>query len=188
MKITDTISVNPGKDALGHVESKSANILRASVLGKEAQSLSLSQIMFPSVNSGLNEFKKYDVPLRTIFATVLIVTGLTLLTAGTSLHSLGLGIPSLCFGAFLALGFLTRPVMLGASIYYCVCGALSIRSGATDITLFSLMFGCLIFAVVGAGKYSCDTLIRNFIKSSRIHTEKKRKEDMMGYKAFHHAR
>lgn len=186
MKISDTISVNPGKTALGHVDS-SSSILRNPVLGAEtSHHFDLVKVLFPASKSGLSEFRKYDVPLRTIFATILIVTGITILTIQSEIHSIGFAICTLCFGALLAIGMFTRPLMLGASLYYCIIGALTLRSGNVDMTIFALMFGCLIFALVGAGKYSCDTLIRQGIIRHKRNNEKKRKENMMSYKVFHH--
>lgn len=185
MKISDTISVNPGKTTLGHVETPST-LFRTQVLGKETTRVSVSKVLFPTTGAGLAEYKKYDVPLRTIFATILIVTGLSILTAVGGIHGTAFAICCLCFGGCLALGFLTRPVMLGAAVFYCISGALAIRANTVDMGVFSLMFGCIIFAVIGSGKYSCDMLIRKAIRKYRKSADKKRKEDMMGYKAFHH--
>lgn len=186
MKITDTISVNPGKTALGHVENSSDSIFRSHVLGTETnRTLNLTSFLFPSCASGTTEFRKYSVPLRTIFSTILIVTGLTILTHSPSGTAIAYVVCTLSFGGFLALGLLTRPLMAAASIFYCIAGALSIRAGVTDMNTFALMFGCAIFCATGAGKYSCDTLIRKSIRNHKIKSEKKRIENMMGYKAFH---
>ena len=184
MKTTEVISVNPGKTALGHVEDQSSSIFRSQIIGVEnIHHIDMISFLFPTANAGVSEYKKYDAPLRTLFATILIVTGLSLLT--TSAHMVGFAICTLCFGSFLALGLLTRITMLGAAIFYCIFGALSIRAGVTDITSFSLMFGCLVFAVAGSGKYSCDTLIRKAVSHHNHLKENKRRESLMGYKAFH---
>ena len=187
MKISDTISVNPRKETLGHVESPSSSIFRSSVLGAESaqHQVDFIKILFPSALAGTNELRKYDVPVRTIFATILLVTGITILESPLGFHGIGFAVTTLCFGTLLALGLMTRPVMLGASIYYCISGALALRSGAADMTVFSLMFGCLIFAFIGSGRYSCDTLIRTCIKRHKKSKERKREESMMSYKAFH---
>lgn len=189
MKVTDTISVNPGKTTLGHSESTS-NIFRSNILETTGvnQTHDLLKILFPSYSVGVNEYKKYSVPLRTLFATILIVTGIIMLEASFDIHGGGFAICSLCFGGFLALGLLTRPVMAAASVYYCIIGALMLRAGVTDMTVFTLMFGCLIFCIIGAGKYSCDTLLRHSILHHRAVSKKKRKENMMSYKAFHQVR
>ena len=189
MKLTDTISVNPGKETLGHIENPST-IFRSPVINSKTSksSIELTKVLFPSYNLSSVEFKKYAVPLRTLFSTILIVTGISFLTNQIPLNEMGIAICSLCFGSLLACGLLTRLVMAGASIYYCIIGALLLRSGVIDMTAFTLMFGCLIFCVTGAGKYSCDTLIRKFIMRHRIQMEDKRKSDMMSYKAFHHVR
>ena len=184
MKITDTISVNPSKTALGHVETSTSSIFRSQVLGveKSTHSVNLLKILFPSCEAGMSEYRKYAVPLRTLFATILIVTGITLIETSVSI---GFAICSLCFGTLLALGLFTRPLMLGAAVYYCILGAISLRTGTPDLSLFSLMFGCLIFAIIGSGKYSCDTFIRHNILLHRRNNERKRKEMRMSYKAFH---
>ena len=183
MKISDTISVNPSKTTLGHVET-SSTIFRTRVIDNHSTSNSfdLFKVMFPGWSAGVLEYKKYAVPLRTVFATILIVSGIVLLESSLSIP---LAVCSLCFGVFLALGLFTRPVMLGAATFYCITGALMLRAGEIDMNVFSLMFGCLIFAVIGGGKYSCDTLIIHYIMRHRKNTEQKNKDNYMGYKAFH---
>lgn len=187
MKATDTISVNPSKTALGHVEASASSIFRSTVLNAEpaSHSVNILKVLFPSTNAGVSEYKKYEVPLRTLFATILIVTGITLLEMSVAP---AIAICSLCFGGCLAIGLFTRPVMLGASVYYCISGALALRSGQVEMTTFCLMFGCVLFAILGSGKYSCDTLIKNAIVRSRKNVERKRKESCMGYKAFHNVK
>lgn len=186
MKISDTISVNPGKTALGHVDS-SSTILRNPVLGAETTGhFDLVKILFPASKAGVSEFSKYEVPLRTLFCTILIVTGITILTNPSGMHDAAFAICTICFGGLLALGILARPIMLGASIFYCISGALALRSGIVDMNVFALMFGCLVFTVAGAGKYSCDSLIRHEILHHKRNKENKRKENLMSYKAFHH--
>ena len=187
MKITDTISVNPSKTAMGHVDTPASTIFRSQIIGTEPQAhtIDLVKVIFPSCSTGMSEFRKYEVPLRTLFATILIVVGITMLTSLHSISATPFAICTLVFGAFLALGFLTRPLMAAAAIFYCVMGALSIRSGSPDISVFSLMFGCLVFCVSGAGKYSCDTLLRKSINRHKNTSIKKKSNDLMGYKAFH---
>lgn len=187
MKITDTISVNPSKNALGHVESPSSTIFRTPVAGvsSESHSVDLLKLVFPATGAGISEYKKYEVPLRTLFATILIVTGISLLSVSAGMHSIGFAVCALCFGAFLALGLFTRPVMIGAAVFYCISGALSLRAHTPDIAVFSLMFGCLIFGILGAGKYSCDTIIRSAILRHKKVATLKSKENYLGYKAFH---
>ena len=187
MKISDTISVNPAKNTLGHQEVANSPLFRSQVLGATSghENINITKILFPTALASSSEFRKYEVPLRTLFATLLIVVGISSLQAS---QSVGMAIVSLCFGAFLALGLFTRPVMLGAAIYYCISGALALRAGEVNMTLFTLMFGCLVFAVVGSGKYSSDTLIRGWLIKHKKAAAKKREEEMMGYKAFHHAK
>lgn len=188
MKISDTISVNPGKETLGNI--KASSIFRKQVLGTNdsSQQFDLVKVLFPSASTGMNEYKKYELPLRTVFATILIVAGLTMLSVPYGIYDSWFAICTLCFGGLLALGFLTRPVMAGAAVFYCITGAVALRTGVADITIFLLMFGCAIFCLTGSGKYSLDTLLRHSISHFRKLSEKKRKEGMMGYKAFHNVR
>lgn len=189
MKVTDTISVNPGKTTLGQSKA-SSSIFRSNILDSTttSHSVDLVKILFPSHTSVVKEYKKYSVPLRTLLATILIVMGITILEAPFDIHGKGFAICTLCFGGLLALGCFTRPVMGAAAIYYCIVGALMLRAGTTDMSVFLLMFGCVIFCIVGAGKYSCDTIIRQCIYRHKKISERKRKEKMMSYKAFHQVR
>lgn len=183
MKVNDTISVNPSKTTLGHVELPSTSIFRSQVLGAEAHhNIDVLQLAFPSVKGGMGEFTKYALPLRTVFATILIVTGITLLS---TTFSSAIGICSICFGGLLAMGFLTRPTMIGAAAYYCICGALAIRNGVPDVSIFSMMFGCILFGIVGSGKYSLDTLLRQTIIRRKKRAELRRQQESLSYKAFH---
>lgn len=184
MKVNDTISVNPSKTTMGHVETPASSIFRRRVLEADSSERNVDalQLAFPTVKAGLGEYSKYAISLRTLFATILIVSGITMLT---TFHAPAYAVFSLCFGGMLALGLFTRPVMFGAAVYYCITGALAVRAGVPDISLFSLMFGCLIFGIIGGGKYSCDNLIRSAIVRHRKNTEKSRKENYLGYKAFH---
>lgn len=186
MKIADTISVNPGKSTLGHRDKASDTIFRSPVVGVEkSHDINLVKVLFPSAGTGSSELRKYSVPMRTVFATILLASGIFMLSMPHFGDSVAFAICTLSFGAFLALGLFTRPVMFAASIFYCIAGALSIRHGVTDMNTFALMFGCLLFCITGSGKYSCDTLLRKGLQHHKINSEKKRREKMMGYKAFH---
>lgn len=188
MKIADTISVNPGKETLGHSALPANTIFRQSVLNKEKERVNILTLLFPTVKSGSSEFVKYALPLRSVFATILILTGLTtLLSAGAPLPY-GLSVCSLVFGGFLAFGLLTRPLMIGAAAYYAICSALSLRMGNADILSLSLMFGSMIFSIYGSGKYSCDFLIRKTVRRHKISSRRKRSENALTYKAFKYSR
>ena len=187
MKATDTISVNPGKTTLGHVESTNSSILRANIINRETQAshIDLLSLLFPTTSAGINEFKKYALPLRTLFATILIVGGLTLAQTGINPP---FAILEIVFGSMLALGFLTRPAMACASVYFAVVTALSIRAGQPDLTALSLIFGCALFFALGSGKYSLDMLIRSMIKRHQRNAAIRRSANALGYKAFHYAK
>lgn len=189
MKIADTISVNPGKETLGHSTLPTESIFRQSVLNKEKDKTRTNflTLLFPTVKSGSSEFVKYSLPLRSVFATILILTGLTTLQSTATTLPFGLSVCSLIFGGFLALGLFTRPVMLGAASYYAVCAALSLRMGNPDMISLCLMFGAMIFSAYGSGKYSCDFLIRQAFRRHKIAVQKKRSQNALSYKAFRYS-
>ena len=182
MKTSDTISVNPGKTTLGHVQEHAANPFRRHVLSENSTSAekgSLINVIFPSAGMGMSELRKYSLPLRTIFATILIVTGLSVLESTTPGFSLGYGIALMTAGAFLAIGFLTRPVMLASAAFLAIYGAIALRAGVVQVNDFSLMLGCLIFALAGSGNYSVDHIIRAHRNSKKTSISRK-----YAYKAF----
>lgn len=189
MKTTDTISVNPSKATLGRVHEEAVEkLIRASVIertGTKAARSEVISIVFPGTKSGLKQFRNYSLPLRTLFATILIVSGLTIVQGNAiGYNSLGTGIVEMVAGALLAIGLLTRPVMLLASIFFGIAGAIGMRNGITDLNLFSLMFGSAIFASIGSGKYSFDTMIRSALCRN---FRRKIIDKSMGYKAFQYA-
>lgn len=190
MKVADTISVNPGKTTLGEKSSPSAGILRVPVLDRQKRTsgLNLSVLLCPSTNQGLAEYKKFALPLRALFATILIVAGLTLFQSPLPTVSYSLGILEIIFGGLLAVGFLTRPIMGCAGVYFGIMAALSLRNGIADITPLCLMFGSFLFCATGSGKYSLDFLIKNAIRNHVRFRNEKKKNEMMGYKAFHYAK
>lgn len=187
MKTSDTISVNPGKVTLGQTESNTANIFRANVIdrNKHTGSVDILAVLCPSVGSGVNELKNYALPLRALFATLLIVAGLTVLQTSSGIQLTAMGVLELVFGSLLAIGFLTRPIMAAAAVYFAIAGALSIRSGQTDITSLCLMFGCGLFCILGSGKYSVDLMLRSAILKYRKRKAARRSSEVLGYKAFH---
>ena len=188
MKIADTISVNPGKTTLGHTESRESSLLRANVIDRsQKKPADVMGFLFPTASLGLGDVKKYALPLRILFATILIVSGISFVQTPGAIHALGAGVLEIVFGALLAFGLFTRPAMAGATIYFAVVAALSIRSGVADLSALTLTFGSAFFMLAGSGKYSADFLIRTLVKRARIKNRKNRKNNIMGYKAFHYA-
>ena len=192
MKTTDTISVNPSKTTLGRANEEAVEkMIRSSVIDRNGNHIVADEvisIVFPGTKSGLEQLKSYVLPLRALFATLLIVSGLSF-TQGNllSIHSLGLGIAVMISGAFLAIGLLTRPIMVAAAVFFGIAGALQMRHGLPDLNVLSLMFGSLIFAALGSGKYSCDAMIRTALRRHCRNKELRNSEKSIGYKAFHYA-
>ena len=191
MNTTKTISVEPAKITLAELKNKekAAQFLRASILQKENQKtekISLVNIFFPTKQMANEALVKFSVPLRTIFSAILIISGLSFFENSNYLISSYscVAILEIIFGVFLAIGLLSRIVMAASSIMFVLCGIISLRSGYSDITAFALMFGSVLFFIMGAGKYSCDTLIRRNIKKFLVNKKRKAQEERLSYKAF----
>lgn len=189
MKTTETISVNPGKNTLRQVHEETIQKLFRGNLVTTGENDSVSKcflsIVFPGTKSGLEQFKNYALPMRAIFASLLILTGLQAMEGSMfSILPFGIGLAIAIAGGLLAIGLLSRPVMFLSAIYFAIAGALQIRSGVNDISLFSLMFGSLLFAITGSGKYSCDFLIKGNLKRYITRKKAMKADRMMGYKAF----
>ena len=186
MKIADTISVNPRNTTLGQSE-KADNMFRVSIINKEASKNSLFSLAIPSEATGIAEIRKYALPLRTLFASILIVTGISIIQTASLPINTSIAIVEIIGGIFLAFGFLTRPIMLISAIFFGITTALSIRTGNTDFSILSLMFGCLIFSALGSGKYSIDFLNRRAMLRSKRKSKIIKSSRALGYKAFHYA-
>ena len=189
MKTTDTISVNPGKTTLGQThEEVLKNLFRNQVLtdthcnhGLDA----LVSVIFPSTKTGLTHYRNYAIPMRAVFAAILIVAGLSMIQNSAQFDgSFAIGLVQMIFGGFIAIGFLTRPSMFLAAGYFAVMSALSLRTGMVDLTSFSLMFGCMVMCIIGSGKYSADSLIRRQL----IRKSRNNKTMTLDYKAFRNVR
>lgn len=191
MKLSDTISVDPGKITLGAKNNElNAGIFRVNVLTdrKEEDSiLRLTSLVFPAVNSGSKLLNKYCLPLRTLFSALLIISGLAMLGLSTTTLpiNIGIGVVAIAIGGMLALGLFTKIASAGGALFFGIMGAISLRAGTVNMEVFMLMFGCLLFLVVGAGKYSCDTILRSHIIKKRKETLQKHGE--LSYKSFRYS-
>ena len=190
MNTTKTISVEPAKITLADKKNKelAMQFLRTSVLNKDYDhnhKKEILNLLFPTQNLANETFVKFSVPLRTIFSAVLIVSGISYFEGnGLGIGSLWISILEIIFGTFLALGLFSRIVMGGATVIFALTGLIALRHGINDVTAFSMMFGSLIFFVMGAGKYSCDSMIRKYIRKREIIKRRKSQDEYVSYKAF----
>ena len=187
MKISDTISVDPGKITLGDRNSKVMDsLIRTNILNDEnARHYPLSAFLFPSVSRSHFMLDYFSVPLRTIFSALLIIVGIVSLQQISAPFALGFAIIEISLGVMLALGLFSRIFMALGAVFFGISGAIALRSGVADLNLFFLMFGCILFFLIGAGKYSCDAMIGKLLK--RNNGKKNNSVNALDYKAFHHA-
>ena len=190
MTRTDTISVNPGKDTLGDKNlSLKTDFFRNNILvEKKKGKIDFCDLIFPSLSKETLALNKFFVPLRTIFATLLIICGISIIE-GTAIvnASLALGIVEIILGSFLAIGLLSRPLMcLGAGLFG-VLGTIALRNGIVETEYFTMMFGCLIFSVLGSGKYSVDYILRVNLKKWISKYQEKPSSYRKSYLAFKYA-
>lgn len=187
---TETISVNPGEKTLGKSNNELAyKLFRNSILeNKTDRKIDFISLVLPSNKSGIELLEKYYLPLRTIFAALLIISGIQQLEGTFSILNYNvIGIIEICLGAFLAFGLFSR-LFMGISIaFYLILGIVSMRLGLVNLYLFVMMFGSSLFFAMGSGKYSCDTLIKKALIIKKRKNEIERNNKRMSYKAFYYA-
>lgn len=190
MKISDTISVDPSKTTLGARNNEAIDtLLRTSVRSFDNAEISrnsaLTTLLFPSARKGLSAFDKFSVPMRSVFASLLIISGITTLQTAipAAPYFLWSAIIAIAAGAFLALGMFTRTTMGISAIFFAIMGMIALRAGISDPYSFMLMFGCMVFFLTGAGKYSVDECMRKILKRNRISKNKKSGIEL-SYKAY----
>lgn len=190
MNNVKTISVEPAKITLGEQIRKESQskFLRSHILESRHITISKKDVMtlcFPSTSNGMDLLSKYALPMRSVFAALLIISGIPYLSV--SGLSLAFGIVSITFGAMLALGLLSRIAMGLSAVMYCAAGLFALRHGIYDILSFTLMFGSVLFFFLGSGKYSCDTFIRRSLIRKSLRNREKETEKALSYKALQYA-
>ena len=191
MNTNKTISVEPGKITLAERKNRerAAEYFRTSILNSETQKIekiNLSKLLFPTQKSANLSFVKYSVPLRSIFSALLIIFGINAIHSSGLVynHNLSLGILSIIFGGFLGIGLFSRITMALATSMFAITGIIGLRMGIQDMTSFSMMFGSMIFLIMGSGKYSCDTFLRKIMWKRMINKRNQMRQEALSYKAF----
>ena len=186
MNTSETISVNPCKTTLASANSElTKKLLRNSILEEKAEKhINPIDLIFPTVKAGQISFKKFLVPLRSVFSAILIVNALMIVQTPALANETWLATVEFVLGGCLALGLFSRISMGLGAIFFAIVGALAIRSGFYDITAFMLMFGCIAFFLTGSGKYSCDESLRRFFFHYSIKRNQKEVSKRASYKAF----
>ena len=190
METTKTISVEPAKITLAEKRSReiAAGLLRTNILQNEDKrnKITALNLIFPTELSGLKLYSKFTIPSRALFAALMIVAGISLFGNGNLFlgNLTPIAVLLILFGAMLAIGFMTRIATGTSAIIYFILGVLGLRNGVTDVTSFAMMFGSILFFITGAGKYSCDFLLRRYIKRKAVRNRRKSSQASLSYKAF----
>lgn len=176
-----TISVDPGKITLGAKSISITNNLRADIL-HQPHHLDMTRALFASPNISIGKLNSFSIPLRTLFAAILIISGIYSISSGIA--PLSLGIIEITIGGMLAIGFLSKIAMGVGTILFGALGILSLRAGMADIQSFTLCLGCVAFFLYGVGKYSCDNLIYMALRRYGKSRMAKKNVNEISYKSF----
>lgn len=193
MNLSDIISVDPAKTTLGalHPEVASRLLRNSRIYRKVAPPAKRTALnfFFASLAPGVNRFGGYMLLFRCLFAALLIVSGSFILYGEIEApESLMPGhvfaIIEIVAGSMLALGFFNRLASLAVTIMFATVSVTSILHGVFDMQSFLTLFGCLLFLLLGTGKYSCDFLIRKAIIAKAAKRRNRLEQERLTYKAF----
>lgn len=196
MNFTDVISVDPGQMTLGSLHpAKSGNPLENSAVPAAHQAAGTDDawnVVFASATPHSNRYGICILMLRFLFAAVMIVAGSFILT-GQINSSFTLfptdiyAVTMIVFGGMLALGFLSRLAMLGGTAIFGFAVFHTIMAGLFNMSFIMLCLGCLVFLMLGNGRFSIDGFIRQSIRRHQIRRRKKIAANRLTYRAYRYA-
>lgn len=191
MKLSDVISVDPGRTTLGalYPESEPRIVRRPVKLPPvvttevKRQSRSGLNFLFAAMAPGANRYGVWMLLLRLLFSALLIVSGSFILSGEIYapehiMTSQVFGILEITFGVMLFLGFLSRFAMFASALLFGILSVISTVNGIFDMQSMLCTFGSVLFLVAGVGKYSADFLIRKAIVKRE--NARKRREHASG--------
>lgn len=195
MNYSDIISVNPGKLTLGALHPEGATRLIRTNININSSTVKKHRFLdfiFAVKAPGINRFGKYMLVMRLLFATILISSGCLTLNGSitnalTIISSQVSGILQITAGAMLALGLLTRISILSIGIILSASILITFTNGMPDMSALSSLFTCILFIIMGAGKYSLDFLIRKGVIINATRRRKRNEMKRMTYKAFQYS-
>lgn len=194
MSIADTISVNPVSKTLGALHPEAAiryfnTYATDSLRQKKTAKKSFSKFFFASSAPSVNRFGATVLLFRFLFATIFIVSGCFIISGNLQVpvefvSPLYFGLGEIIVGSLLAIGLLSRVVMLAATCVFGYLSVIAILSGYFDIQALLLCLGSLVFLTIGTGKYSCDFLIRKALVIRAKRKQKELREQRLSYRAY----
>lgn len=193
MNLSDIISVDPAKKTLGALHPDTAcRILRRSRIynniAKPAKKKTLD-FLFASLAPGVDKFGGYMLLFRSLFAAMLIVSGSFIIVGEIEaqeslIPDFDFAVAEIISGTLIALGLLTRFASFATTMMFGALSIVSILSGIFNLQAMMSLFGSLVFLIFGAGKFSCDFLLRKAIINKASAKRRKIENERLSYKAF----
>lgn len=195
MKLSDVISVDPGRITLGELHPTTSvpqRFLRCHAIQSPTAKRHrhrLASIVKTGMAPGAERFGGYMLLFRCLFATLLIVSGAFILSGEIVDPQAIVGdrifaIAEIIIGALLAVGLSTRFAMAIATIFFGIWSALSISAGVFNMQCLLCTFGSLVFLLTGPGKYSCDFLISKAFVMRSLKSQRRMRADRLSYKSY----
>ena len=192
----DTISVNPVKKTLGALHpDATVKFLRNRALA--ARSLNHRKLFlnftFACSTPGVKRFSGYMLLFRCMLAALLIVSGSFILygeieAPATLLEPHLFALTEIIAGGLLVIGFLTRLATACLTLLFGVMATEAVMAGVFDMTALLLCAGCVAFFIMGAGRFSCDFLIRKAIIKGASRRRRTNKSNRKTYRAYRYER
>ena len=196
MKVSDTLSVNPGSTTLGNLHPDfDAKFLRrkgmVNIRREKSEKKTLNFIF--AINALRSNGKAVAMLLiRWALGVLLIVSGSLILsgeiyTPVDYFDSDIFAILEVVAGSMLVLGLFTRFAMGVATIGFAIVSILAICKGLFDMQSLMSTISCMVFLIFGSGKYSADFLIRKAIIQHNNRRRRKLNDKKLSYQAFRYA-
>lgn len=190
MNVSDTLSVDPGRTTLGdlHPDLNAKAIRRKRLAGmriKRPQKKILNFIF--AINSLRSNGKSLAMlVIRCALGALLTVSGCFIIKGEIyppfeNIDPVLYGCLEIFSGSMLIMGLFTRLAMAVATIGFGIIASLDISNGMFDMQALMSCVACLVFLIFGAGKYSCDFLLRKAIIIRNIRKLRKKREQEMAY-------
>lgn len=192
MNIAETISINPVDKTLGALNpAAAARFVREHTAPARTSSNKKGILDFCLASSapGVSRFGRQMLLFRTMFATLLIISGSFLLSGELTFtsglfSSSTLGIAEIMMGSMLVLGFLSRFAMIGSTLLFGILAGVSVANGVFDMAALLCCLGSMVFMTMGAGKFSADFLIKKAIINRAIARRRQQRADRLTYRAY----
>lgn len=194
---SDVISVNPGRKTLGALNLQSATrFLRTTITlpsnRRKSANRKTLDVLFAVASPSFRQRSGCIIVLRFFFAVLLGLCAFMPMYFDSSLEFYHMGVSHIAVIAMIAgvaslvLGLFIRPVMIAVALILAAESALQFSVGDFDETVLFCVFGCVLFAVTGSGKYSVDYLVRRLLLRSPFSEKRKRKleKKRLSYEAY----